>query len=165
MSNPIFPFPQDMKHLLIAMILSLMSVSAALAQSNIDHAIEKIEKRKTTQYVAYSENRHPTSHKVYRASKVLVVDKKGADDFKGALERDRNKSTSLRVTNGRMIEVTFVSGNKTSCYTLVQQRNGSWLLTVDIKNLDNAPGRRRRTLSDEVPAMQVSAEDYLYITI
>ena len=139
-----------MKHFFLVILFAILSATAAFAQSNIENAIKKIEKRKTTQYVAYSENRNPETHKVFKASKVLVIDDESAGQFKSAFERDREKSSSLQMARGRMIEVTFVEGGKTSCYTLVQQRNGQWLLTVEIKHSDNSP-RRRRT-AGEIPA-------------
>lgn len=143
-----------MKHFLLVIFLAAFSASAAFAQGNIENAIKKIEKRKTTQYVAYSENRNPETHKVFKASKVLVVDDESAQQFKSAFERDRDKSTSIQMARGRMIEVTFEDGGKRSCYTLVQQRNGQWLLTVEIKHSGNSP-RRRRT-AGEIPASESS---------
>ena len=78
-----------------------MVALTASAQANIDRAVEKIEKKKTTQYVAYSENRDPKTHKVSKASKVLVIDDSSARQLKDAFERDREKSVSFEMVQGR----------------------------------------------------------------
>lgn len=137
-----------MRHIFLFILLSLVSIGAS-AQSNIERAVAKIEKQKATEYVAYSEKRNPRSHKVVSASKVLVISAAQAKEFIAALDKDRQKATSYQMSKGRVYEVTF-TGDEYSCYTLILQRNGKWMLTVEQRVTVTSPARR--TVQGEVPA-------------
>ncbi len=150
-----------MKHFFTFIILTFMVALTASAQANIDRAVEKIEKKKTTQYVAYSENRDPKTHKVSKASKVLVIDDSSARQLKDAFERDREKSVSFEMVQGRTMEIKFSESGKSSCYTLVQQRNGSWLLTVEIRNIVNV--KRHRRTCDPSENSDIVSDDYYIV--
>lgn len=137
-----------MKQSIIIIVMALTALCAS-AQSNINRAIAQIEKSKTTQYVAYSENRDPESHALLKSSKVLVINAANANKFIEAFNRDREKATSVQMTQNRVFEARFTDGKKRSCYTLIKQRDGSWLLTVEIKTVAERRGRRTAYIAGE----------------
>ncbi len=117
-----------MKYIFVTLLLVLTSV-AAMAQVNIERQIAKIEKSSSTQYVAYSEERDPNSHKILRSSKVLVINSHQAQALKEAIHRDREKSVAFEMNSG-CYNIVFNNDDYQHCYTLYQQRDGTWLLTV-----------------------------------
>lgn len=137
-----------MRQTLLFILLSLITLGAA-AQGNLERAVAKIEKQKSTEYVAYSEKRNPKTHKVVSASKVLVVSATQAKEVISAIDKDRQKATSYQMTKGRVYEVTFADDDY-ACYTLILQRNGKWLLTIEVRKASASPSRR--TVQGEVPA-------------
>lgn len=149
-----------MKHLILLVLLSLSALSLA-AQSNVEKAVARIEKAKSTSYVACSESRNPKTHKLVKVSKVMVINAKQAQEFKDAFNRDREKAVSMQMSMGRVYELRFEEKGKRSCYTLIQQRDGSWLLTVEmVSGGGNSPARRTsHNTSGEIPAGYVGVPD------
>ena len=120
------------KRLIYTLLLLTLSTGSLYAQKRVASAVKSAESHNTTQYCAYSERRDPTTHRLQRSSKVLVISPKDATTVRQAMDADRNKAAAVEIADaGRVYSVTFVKDNLYSVYTLVQQRNNTWLLTVE----------------------------------
>lgn len=135
-----------MKRFAILMIAALIGVVTVAAQANINKVVAKIEKDSDTDYVAYNEQRDPSTHKVIRSTKVLVINDKMAKMLRDAIERDREKAVSIEMSKNRYFALRFISGERVTNYTLYQQRNGKWLLSVEDQY------RRKRTAVQRISA-------------
>lgn len=136
--------------LILALVATILCAPALCAQSSIDKAIDSVEKDKTTQYCVFSEKRNPTTQKVYKSSKVLVIKSQTQlDKLLKAFNHDRSQTTNYEMRPGRLYVATFMKGAEKREYVLVRQSDGSWLLTVEIVNSENAKqirGARRVSL-------------------
>lgn len=113
-------------------LMILIGGLGANAQKRVANAVKTVEGHSTTQYCAYSERRDPVTHNVQRSSKVLVVTANDAKTIRKAMDNDRSKAVSVElVDGGRVYSLTFYKNNFYSVYTLVQQRNNTWLLTIE----------------------------------
>lgn len=122
----------SVKRLIYIMLLLVVSGFSANAQKRVVNAVKSVEGHNTTQYCAYSERRDPATRKVQRSSKVLVVSAKDAKTIRKAMDDERDKAVSVElVDGGRVYSLTFYKNSMYSVYTLVQQRNNTWLLTVE----------------------------------
>lgn len=120
------------KRLIYITLILLVGGLSANAQKRVESAVKTAEKHNSTQYCAYSERRDPATRKVQRSSKVLVVTANDAKSIRKAMDNERDKAISVElVDGGRVYSLTFYKSNIYSVYTLVQQRNNTWLLTIE----------------------------------
>ncbi len=118
--------------LIYTLLLLIFCTAAAGAQKRVAGAVKTAEGHNTTQYCAYSERRDPATHKVVRSSKVLVVSAKDAAAIRKAMDADRNNAISCEMVNGgNVYSLTFYKDKMRTVYTLLMQRNNTWLLTVE----------------------------------
>lgn len=135
--------------LIFALIATFLFAPSLSAQSSIDKAIDAVEKDKTTQYCIFSEKRNPTTQKVYKSSKVLVVKSQAqVDKLVKAFNHDRGQTVNYEMLPGRMYVASFQNKSEKREYILRRQADGSWLLTVEIVNADNAKRVSGRRVSD-----------------
>lgn len=123
-------------------MLALAAFGAA-AQAQIDNTIAKIEKGNRVSNAIYSENRDPDTHKLVKSSKMLVINGDDAAAVIRAIEHEREKSVSYEQVGHGIYTVKFSTGKTRSTYTLLRQRNGTWMLTVEIRPAGNAPGGKK----------------------
>lgn len=101
----------------LCIIIAALSVIAAMAQSNIDREINRIEGRKDVS-VTYSERRTKKKHKLYRTTRVVSSQNK---DYYArlvkAFEEDRPRTISAVLSNGTR-SYTFEDDRCRSTYTL-----------------------------------------------
>ncbi len=74
---------------------------------------------------------------------MLVISAADAKAVINAIERDREKAVSYERVGNAVYEVKFSSGKMRSSYTLLRQRNGSWMLTVECRP---AGGKKERAV-------------------
>lgn len=140
-----------MKQIVITLIALLFAAPLIIAQSAIDNAIKALEKDKSTQYVVYSEKRNPTTSKIYKSSKVLVVtSKQQLKRLIDSFEKEREKTVSFEKQPGRVYVAKFSKNKERREYVLYRQADGSWLLTVEIVIPENARTARTRRTSTPV---------------
>lgn len=123
----------SVKRLIYILLLLAVGTGSAYAQKRIDNAIKVAEGHNTTKYCAYSERRDPSTRKILRSSKVLVISPKDAKAVRKAMDQERSKAVACEVVDGgNVYALTFFKDNVRSVYTILLQSNNTWLLTVEI---------------------------------
>lgn len=131
------------KQLFLSATMLAIAAFGAAAQAQIDNAISKIEKSNRVANAIYSENRDPDTHKLVKSSKMLVINGDDAAAVIRAIEREREKSVSYEQVGHGIYTVKFSTGKMRSTYTLLRQRNGTWMLTVEQRPAGNASGGKK----------------------
>lgn len=128
-------------------IISCLTFTIA-AQSNIDKAIAEIENNPKAD-ITCSEKRNPKTKKAYKISKVIRFT--GEEEFqkvKKAFIKDSQNAIEYTRKDGKMYHLIFRENNCSMEYLLKRdiddcEWKGQWLITVEIKNTDNYPQKRR----------------------
>lgn len=131
------------------MLLLAVAAGVATAHNEIDKAVANIEDAPGNEYVAYSERRNPTSKKVYKSSKVIIIPGRNhayCDMLVKAFKKDSKKAVSFEVTSGGNVYVIkFIDGKERRSYIYVRDDgHGNALLTVEYQNASNAPSSNGR---------------------
>lgn len=134
-------------------IISCMAFSAS-AQKNIDKAIAEIENNYNSKAdITCTEKRNPDTKNTYKVSKLirfsgygfyLKVKKAFINDSKNAIEYTRQDE--------KMYHLIFKEKNCTMEYLLKREsgnkEQGQWLITVEIKNIENYPQKKNAKKSN-----------------
>ena len=128
------------------MLISCMAFVAS-AQNNIDKAIAEIEKNPNAD-ITCTEKRNPITKKTYKISKVIrFTGDETALKVKDAFIKDSKDAIEYTRRDGKMYHLIFQEGKCTMEYLLkIESGNkdqGQWLVTVEVKNKDNYPQKRK----------------------
>lgn len=154
-----------MKRATILAITALMTLAAlpALAHSAIDKVIASIEKEPRVEYVAYNERRNPSTRKIYKSTKVIVIKNRNyIDKIIEAFRKEAGNSVSYEITRDKVYRIIFMRGSDCRSYTLVKQGPEKALLTVELVNDANRPKggpRAETTFPDQLPLMGLDLYD------
>lgn len=150
-----------MSKIKVIALLALMAAFAlpAAAQQSIDKIIQRFEDGKhKVEYVAYTERRNPKTKKVYKSSKVIIIDDaKVIAELVKAFKKENERAVNYEVARDKVFKIEFVNGSDVRCYTLVKQRPGKAVLTVETVNDKNRPqGAETDIECDEmIPSMML----------
>ncbi len=120
--------------ILTSIALILLSLPALNAQSAITKVVDNIEKQNNVEYVTYTERRDPKTHKVYRASKVILI-KNPVEQRRiiDAFNKDRKNASSYEMSRNRVYKIRFDGDKERQTYTLVIRGKDHAVLTIDIR--------------------------------
>lgn len=141
----------------------MASCLSCLAHKNLDNVISKIETQKDVQYVACTERRNPTTKRVYKSSKAIVISNaKQIEQLIKAFKSDSKDAVLYEIVkNGNVYNIRFVDKQEERRYTLVLNsgygNRGDALLTVEYYNSANAKAVKG-TFSLTIPSTEIMLE-------
>ncbi|MCH5245644.1 MAG: DUF5024 domain-containing protein [Muribaculaceae bacterium] len=154
-----------MKHIrkIVVSVALMASCLSCLAHKNLDNVISKIETQKDVQYVACTERRNPTTKRVYKSSKAIVISNaKQIEQLIKAFKSDSKDAVLYEIVkNGNVYNIRFVDKQEERRYTLVLNsgygNRGDALLTVEYYNSANAKAVKG-TFSLTIPSTEIMLE-------
>ena len=130
------------------MLISSMTFVAS-AQKNIDKAIAEIENNPNSKAdITCTEKRNPDTKNTYKVSKLIRFSGYGFyQKVRNAFIKDSKDAIEYTRKDEKMYHLIFKEKNCTMEYLLkIESGNkdqGQWLVTVEVKNKDNYPQKRK----------------------
>ncbi len=128
------------------MLISCITFAAS-AQKNINKAIAELENNPKVD-VTCTEKRNPDTKNPYKISKLIRFSGYGSYQLvRNAFIKDSKDAIEYTRQDGKMYHLIFKEKNCTMEYLLkIESGNkdqGQWLVTVEVKNKDNYPQKRK----------------------